>query len=281
MSTDNRWAIELRDIQKRAPIQSRAREMARSAYLTASGLLARSREASFLRCLYLHYVYDDQVDAFRSLLNALRKIGDFVSADDAVAMARGEKPIMGRHFHISLDDGFDNVYRNAFPVFSELGIQATLFVPSAFVGADDRSAWEMWWMHDSAPMPTRPLRWDQLQEMSRAGHTVGSHTRTHARLSDISGDAPRLSREVADSRHEIEDRLGVPCSHISWPFGTAADVDGRALAAIEEAGYDGCFSAVRGRVVPGRTSRFEIPRHHFEPDWPWPHVRYFALGGRE
>ena len=68
---------------------------------------------------------------------------------------------------------------------------------------------------------------------------------------------------------------------MSWPFGTWADIDDEGLKAIEAAGYEMCFSAVRGKVEPGRTSVLTVPRHHFEPEWPWPHVRYFASGGKE
>jgi peptidoglycan/xylan/chitin deacetylase (PgdA/CDA1 family) len=256
------------------------RGLLRHGVLSLAGRFARLDEPAFLRCLYLHYVYDDQVEAFRTILTRLQRLGRFISTDEAWQIASGRKPLDGRYFHLSIDDGFDNIHRNAFPVMQSLGIPALLFLPTALIGQPEEKQRESWWV-GGVHRPTRLFDWDAAREMQQAGVEMGSHTRHHARLSDISGDRSRLDDEVRGSKLEMEDRLGVPCRFISWPYGTGRDIDDTSLAAIEAAGYDGCFSAVRGRVLTGKTSPFYIPRHHFEPQWPWYHVRYFACGGKE
>ena len=256
------------------------RGMARHGFLSLAGRLARFREPAFLRCFYFHYVYDDQVDAFRTLLTRLQRLGRFITTDDVWQITTRRKPLDGRYFHLSIDDGFDNVHRNAFPVLESLGIPAILFLPTSLVGLPDEELREKWWV-GGVRRPTRLIDWKAAREMQQAGIEMGSHTRNHARLSDVSRDRERLDDEVRGSKSEMEDRLGVLCRFISWPYGTSRDIDDRARRAIEAAGYDGCFSAVRGKVVTGKTSVFSIPRHHFEPQWPWYHVRYFASGGTE
>jgi len=148
-------------------------------------------------------------------------------------------------------------------------------VPSSLVGASDAFALEHWWM--GARTPTRYMSWEQVGELNAAGHEIGSHTRTHLNLSSIEGDAAALRDQIRGSKEEIEDRLGAPCRYIAWPFGRAQDIGETAIEEIVESGYAGCFSAIRGAASAG-ASCFRVPRHHFEADWPWPHVRYFALG---
>ena len=249
--------------------------------LDVAGRAARPANDGAVRCLYLHYVYDDQVDAFRDLLVRLKKMGCFLTTTELLEVQRGERDIDGPAFHLSFDDGFDNVYRNAFPVLEELGVHALFFVPSGFIGAPDQALLDGWWMWGSVDTPTRVVDWSQLREMSDAGHEIGSHTRHHLRLSDISSDASTLEAPVSRSKREIEDALGRSCRSISWPFGTGADFDDASKQAVEAAGYEACFSAMRGAVTRGEGSPLSIPRHHFEPQWPWHHLRYFASGGKE
>lgn len=273
------WATLISDLGGGSPLSLRG--VARRVVLSLGGVIARFGDDPFLRCLYGHHVFDDQVDDFRRLMIRLRQIGRFLTSAEVVAIARGDKPLEGRCFHLSFDDGFDNVYRNAVPVLSDLGIPATVFVPTHFVSASDEEVLANWWHRDQVAHPTRPMQWSWLAEMLENAFEIGSHTRSHARLSTISSDPRRLSDEVAGSKQDLEQRLGAPCRYFAWPYGTFSDVDDATLRVVESAGYEGCFSAVRGTVRAGRTHPFSIPRHHFEPEWPWSHVRYFASGGHE
>jgi len=276
------WATRFSQVrvQRRSAVGS-LRAGARHLALTAGGSLASFSDPSFLRCLYVHYVYDDQVEGFRRLLQRLQQVGTFISTERVVAMVKGEQPIDGRYFHLSFDDGFDNLHRNALPVMSELSVPSAVFIATRFVGAGDADIRDVWWVPAERKCPTRSLRWEQVSEMARLGHDIGAHTRHHRRISEISVDPGKLSEEVLGSKQDIEDKLGAPCRYFAWPWGRSPDIDERGLAFIEESGYEACFSAIRGSVRPGHTSGFSIPRHHFEPEWPWLHVRYFAAGGHE
>jgi len=269
------------DIESDATLWSRQglRSRARHALLSFAGSLPRPTERTFLRCLYLHYVYDDQVTTFRRLLSRLQRIGTFVSTERVRAIVTGREPLDARYFHLSFDDGFDNVHRNAFPVMADLGVPATVFVPTRFIGLPDDAVPGMWW--DTGRPMNRPLDWDAVREMHEHGVDIGAHTRHHARLSDLSLEPEKLRDELDGAKQDLESKLGSPCRYMSWPFGTGSDVDDVGLKAIEAAGFDMCFSAIRGKVEPGRTSAFTVPRHHFEPEWPWSHIRYFASGGKE
>lgn len=125
------------------------------------------------------------------------------------------------------------------------------------------------------------MTWAQVLEAAAAGFEIGSHTKSHARLSDISHDMKRLSDELTASKQIIEAKTGGACISFAWPYGTNADVDEKALEEIRAAGYLVSFSAVRGRVEPGSTDLFQVPRHQIEMHWPLSHAVLWAKGFRE
>jgi len=125
------------------------------------------------------------------------------------------------------------------------------------------------------------IRWEDLQEISASGNDIGSHTRTHKRLSDISGDFKVLKNEIIGSKDEIELQLGIECKYISWPYGRLTDKDKISIDMVQDAGYKACFGAYRGTIVPGETAVYSIPRHQVELHWPIAHIEYFARGNME
>jgi peptidoglycan/xylan/chitin deacetylase (PgdA/CDA1 family) len=78
--------------------------------------------------------------------------------------------------------------------------------------------------------------------MREAGFIVGSHTRTHALLTNES--PARVQDELAGSRTALERRLQVPVRHFAYP-------DGRwntaVLAAVEAAGYHHAYTVCSHR----------------------------------
>jgi peptidoglycan/xylan/chitin deacetylase (PgdA/CDA1 family) len=77
------------------------------------------------------------------------------------------------------------------------------------------------------------MTWEQLRELTAAGMTIASHTRTHPRLNRTE-DPVELRREIAGSRELLERKLEVEVKHFAYPFGTYTPA---VLAAVQEAGY--------------------------------------------
>lgn len=77
---------------------------------------------------------------FRRQLEYLRRHHSIVSLTDLVRGLAGEAPLPPRAVHVTIDDGYRSTYTVAFPLLRELGVPASLFVPTDFVGRK-RALW--------------------------------------------------------------------------------------------------------------------------------------------
>jgi len=135
---------------------------------------------------------------------------------------------------VTFDDAFASVYEHAYPILSSLGMPATVFAPTSFMSERRPLQWngiDHWLQTDAAP-ELAAMSWEDLGRLQEAGWEVGSHTRTHPRLTNLDDNAVR--DELAESRHEIATRLSAPCETVAYPYG---DVDERVADAAESAGY--------------------------------------------
>lgn len=134
---------------------------------------------------------------------------------------------------VTFDDGYRSIREHALPVLSRLGIPGTLFVPTALMGAGRMASWPGvdGWLH-SQRSELELLDWEDLAGLLESGWEIGSHSRTHCRLSDA-GDAD-LAAELAGSREDLQERLGIPDPSIAYPYGA---LDARVLAAAQDVGY--------------------------------------------
>jgi len=59
------------------------------------------------------------------------------------------------------------------------------------------------------------MTWDQTRQLVRQGHTVGSHSMTHPNLAHV--EAEDLRFELEQSKQRLEQELGCPVVHFSYP----------------------------------------------------------------
>jgi peptidoglycan/xylan/chitin deacetylase (PgdA/CDA1 family) len=163
---------------------------------------------------------------------------------------------------VTFDDGYLSVLDAAFPILSELGLPGTVFVATDHVGADGPMSWPgiEEWLGGPHEHELRPLSWEQLALLAGAGWEIGSHTRSHPRLSRIEDD--RLRDELAGSRSVIERRLGRACPTLAYPYG---DHDGRVEEAAAAAGYTWACALPDRTLPPGPMRLDRVGLYRDEP----------------
>ena len=262
-------------------ITTKARAFLRNSILSFSSVISRGQSDTYLRCLYCHYVFDNQRDDFEKLIINLKKIGQFIDTDECIEMLKGNKEIDDRYFHLSFDDGFRNNFTNTFPILKKHNVHAIFFVPSLLIEDDWDSTKNYCMNTNNYRAVIEMMVWKELKELLMEGYEIGSHTKTHARFTEISHSEEMMEDEILGSKTDLEANLNYNCKYIAWPYGKLADADSKSLKMVKDAGYSACFGAYRGSVDPGAMNIFRIPRHHFEVHWPISHIEYFARGNME
>ena len=168
---------------------------------------------------------------FRRLMRWFRASG-YKTSTQAEWLANA---VSAKHVLLTFDDGYDDLYRELLPLIVRFG-----FTPLIFLVADGIGASNVW---DQKPglRARNLLTLEQIREMQKHGVEFGSHSLTHPRLTEVS-DA-HLRREVGDSKHRLEDLLGVEVVSFAYPYG---GVDGRVRAAVADAGYRLAFTIEPG-----------------------------------
>lgn len=210
---------------------------------------------------------------------------------------------------ITFDDGYRDVYENAFPMLKRKGIPATVFVIADIVGTsqvpihdqlysallklyqkDSAVNWTVSGLlrdsgipegeifrilsHANGPYSTTramltslaqekllslveaintgaachsqanssavSMTWEMLSEMQRSGFTIGSHTRTHAVLSNECPE--KVAEELRSSSETLQSHLGVPIPYLAYPDGR---FNGDTVLAALGAGYRCAFTTCR------------------------------------
>jgi peptidoglycan/xylan/chitin deacetylase (PgdA/CDA1 family) len=163
-------------------------------------------------------------------------------------------PPAPRALVVSFDDAHRSVLEAAAPILAERGVPGTVFVPSAYATSGEPMGWQGYdgWLGTEHEEELRCMSWDELGGLAERGWEIGSHTRTHPRLSSLS-DA-EIESELRDSKSECEERLGEACRAFAYPY---SDYDPRAVEAVAAAGYALAVTVPR-RPAPPRP--LEWPR---------------------
>jgi len=171
-----------------------------------------------------------------------------ISLKDVVKHIIEKRMFPEKSLAITFDDGFRNVYDEAYPVLKEYGFRATVFLVAGFCGRDNN------WNGQPEGIPVMDLLdWDQIKEMAVGGVDFGAHTMNHPDLSELTPD--QAYQEIAESKSEIQKHLGNNVCFFAYPYGSVT----RETAKVVEELFEGACSTELGFVTPN-TSIYSLPR---------------------
>ena len=177
---------------------------------------------------------------------------DVVSLDTAMDRLDAGDPTHG--VVLTFDDGFEDVYRNAWPLLRDRALPFTVYLATAYMGS--RMRWEG---STARGESGKGLSWAQLSEMVESGLcTVGNHTHTHARPEDLTDADLDLC-----TRH-IQHNLGVTPAHFTYPWGIAVPALDPALRSRFRSASTGQIGRNQPGTDPMRLNR--VPVRRTDPD---------------
>lgn len=174
----------------------------------------------------------------------------------------GDPP--GRTFAVTFDDAFASVLALGYPILSSLGVPATMFAPTAFMDEPQPLLWPGVedWLDTPDAGELRSLCWAELRRLAGDGWEIGSHTRTHPRLTQLTDGS--LIEELERSREEIASAVGLPCRTIAYPYG---DADERVADHARAAGYSAGATLSRRLAADGLHRWPRIGVYHADRSW--------------
>jgi peptidoglycan/xylan/chitin deacetylase (PgdA/CDA1 family) len=202
----------------------------------------------------LHEVKDAR--QFARKMAWLRAAYDVVPLADLATRPVGARTVVA----LTFDDGYGCWHEVAAPILRDLGLPATFFVCSGFVGLDDAGADEFRRRCLGRSRPLRPLSHRELVELAAEPlFEIGGHTRHHVDLG--LAHAPHvLEDEIAGDRRRLEDWTGRPVPHFAYPFGGPRNLSPAAVACVKAAGFRAAFTFVPGFFDDERTDVFRVRR---------------------
>lgn len=246
------------------------RQLLRGCYLDVFGCMANpSKGIHILNGHYTHRVHPDS-SYMEYMLNELSYVANFIRIEEAVRMIlthiEPDEPLIAFTF----DDGFEECYDAIAPELEKYEINAAFFVNPNFVEGDDEYIKHFTEITTLSP-GKRPMRWNQIIDLSKRGFIIGAHTMDH--YLTASSDIDELKHQIVDCKAIIEDKTGVSCDYFAWPYGKLEQTNKQAVEiacdnykyVFSQSDYRNYFS-FEGKV---------INRRHFEPSWPVNHVKYF------
>ncbi len=165
-------------------------------------------------------------ELFARQLDAIQAAGyTTISLYDLQAHLWEGAPLPEKSVVITFDDAYRDNYTNAFPLLSERGMIATIFVVTDFMD-EERPGY---------------LTWEMAREMFAAGISIESHGRNHISLKNQSQDY--LVWQALGSLETIKFELGVRPHFVSYPAG---EFDQQTIDIFQSAGYWAGFTTIQG-----------------------------------
>ncbi len=144
-----------------------------------------------------------------------------------------KKPIV-----LTFDDGWQDVYANAYPLAKEYNVKFSMYVIKDLVGTPGYCTE------------------DELMEMKESGLVeIGSHTITHRKLASLTKD--EIYNELSESKKYLKESLGIDTNVICYPSGS---FNSSVVKIANELGYELGLAMDGGIYYSNKDSMMEMSR---------------------
>lgn len=125
-----------------------------------------------------------------------------ITLDELHAALSGQSTLPNKPVVITFDDGYVDLFVNAFPILQKYNFKFTVFIPTGLMNQGFY------------------LSWDQLSQMKESGLiSIQSHGVNHVNFTNLTQDI--LMFELLESKKVLEEKFGSPVHFIAYPYGTS------------------------------------------------------------
>ncbi|VAW43542.1 polysaccharide deacetylase [hydrothermal vent metagenome] len=158
------------------------------------------------------------------------------------------EPLPDKPVILTFDDGYIDMYVNAYPILQQFGFVGTFFIPTEFID-NNRIGY---------------MNWTMIEEMAAAGQRFEPHSRTHPDLREHEADY--LIWEILGPQETLAAHIGYTPRYFAYPAGR---YDDNVIAMLLQLDFWGAVTTAAGHEQ-SFTSRYTWPRLRIRNNTPLP-----------
>jgi peptidoglycan/xylan/chitin deacetylase (PgdA/CDA1 family) len=229
-------------------------------YSRIRNLLLRAQHKCVATFVCFHDLPSESIGCFKANLRFLKERTNVVTLDDFFAGKLSSKKI---NVVITFDDGYKSWITNVIPVLKHLGLPATFFISSGFIGLSETDQHEFMRLRLQVKLEQRTqdggLDVEDVRRLSEEGFAVGGHTVNHCNLAEVR-DLVRLRSEIVEDKERLERIIGKKIAYFAYPFGSCQSAVTNLEEILRESGYEGAVTTVSGLNRVGSTNPYFLHR---------------------
>jgi len=229
-----------------------------------------------IQFLYLHHVFQDELERFDLLLKSLSLNHEFISYSEAIQKIMSGN-IDNPYIVITSDDGFKNNL-DAAKILDRYEIKGCFFISPSAIGLKEFQSVKRFCNSNLHFPTTEFLTWKEVDGLLKSGHEIGSHSMNHIDLSKVALEL--VESELSESFDCLKSKCG-SVKHFAYPFGSYSFFNKSAMELVYSIGYQSCASAERGchfnQDKKITRSDLLIRRDHTVCAWKLEHIFYFLI----
>lgn len=140
---------------------------------------------------------------------------------------------------LRFDDGWLSHYQTALPIMEQAEMKGTFYIISRALSDYGYSGY---------------VSKAQIKDMYNRGQEIGSHTRDHLHLSELSYSDQTL--QINGARQDLLSMNVGPINTFAYPFG---DYNADSLEIVQDSGYTNAASTINGNATPN-SDKFQLER---------------------
>lgn len=238
-----------------------------------------------LRVIIYHDITLEQEIKFREQLIRLTRYWKILTPTEFEEIMIGKSLLTKNSLLITFDDGFYSARRIAESCLNPLKIKAIFFVIKNFIYLQENRAIQEFIKNNLLLSQDLKISSNGVKNMTendiifllKTGHTVGAHTASHARLSNLI--EPNLTDEIIKSADDLESSLQCRLTHFAYTFGDIDSFSGQALG-IASSRFSFIHSGLSGNNAKHRFEKL-ILRDAISPTDPFYLVSTILFGGAD